>query len=348
MTRALGFPFSAGKRVVLVVLSLLIVAATCGFFFLPLHSQSSAVYSDTDPAYNRAYWTQEIKKKGAKEAFAEFVQANTKAPEDRQHFAAHVMGGLLGEMFGADGIAACGSQFSFGCYHGLFSTVIARGGPGLISDLDRACVKAYGTLGTGCQHGIGHGILEYTGYENLNDALALCTSTTQLVPLLGCTSGVFMEYNEPLGGDPSALVRSTRAFDADTPYKPCTSVPGEFQASCYYELGGWLYNALTADYPHIDRVCGALSGSDRKNCYRGVGSLIPPMEGYDDVAGALAHCAGFSTATATLSCRAGVSWALYQVPEYRARAAEACAYPDAESTKACSALADLTEGKEHQ
>lgn len=300
-------------------------------------------YSDSDPAYNRAYWTQEIARKGAAAAYQEFKEKDADAPMGRQHFAAHVVGNLIAAAQGPAGITICDSSFGFGCYHGFFAQVIATGGTSLISTLDAACVAAYGKLGTGCQHGIGHGILEYVGYGKVNEALALCKQTTQLVPLLGCTSGVFMEYNFPLSGPADALVPSTRQLDTADRYAPCTSVPADNKDSCYFELGQWTRITLN-DYEKVDQFCGGLTGSARRHCYLGVGAIIPPLEGYDAEKNAQI-CTRFSTSD-ELACRAGVRWGLYQTPEHRTNADSACAYAQSATRAACLKLGDLTQGQE--
>jgi hypothetical protein len=298
-------------------------------------------YDANDPAYNRAYWTQEVTSSGAAAAYEEFKERTSVLPENRQHFAAHVIGSAIGEAVGPDGIKVCDASFGFGCYHGLFSDVIARGGATLIEQLDAACVEAYGQLGTGCQHGIGHGILEYVGYDHVNDALALCKKTTQVVPLLGCTSGVFMEYFSPLTGPADALVPSMRTLDPAHPYAPCTDVPKENQASCYYELGGYLRTS-GGSVAMAGKTCSGLSGSARENCVMGAGTLAMHVNG-NDVTRAHAECAALS-ATDQLFCRAGVRWAVFQIPERRSEAAIGCAYADPVLEKKCETLGDLTHG----
>ena len=304
--------------------------------------RSSIAYSDTDPAYNRAYWKQEIANLGPAKAYTLFKQENAKAPALRQHFSSHVIGELLYEKLGIDGIAVCDSTFGFGCYHGFFGQAIASGGSERIAELDSACVKAYSSLGTGCQHGLGHGILEYAGYTRLNDALALCKKTTQLVPLLGCTSGVFMEYNTPLVSKENGAVPTTRQLDPKDPHAPCPSVPAENRASCYFELGQWYRITLGADRQKLNSLCGTLDGSDRTHCFLGLGAITVAFDGYV-LPKAKAECDAFAPAD-MLSCRAGVSWSFFANPPYRAQAPEACAYPDPAKEKECLSLADLTQG----
>jgi hypothetical protein len=297
-----------------------------------------------NPGSLKAYWVERIKKEGGAEAYGEFKSYIEKLSWERKHVTMHIIGEALFDVLDVEGVTVCDSSVGFACFHGFFGRAVSVGGPSNIEKLDRTCVEAFGPLGTGCQHGIGHGILEYTGYERLNEALSLCKQTTQLEPLLGCTSGVFMEYNTPLVGIGDGLVPQTREFDASDPYAPCPSVPAENQASCYFELGQWFLIVLQSDYERAGDVCGELSGELRTYCFLGVGSLTLILEDHS-VERSLAVCAQFSEDN-ELSCRAGVSWALYADPEYTERAAEACPYINAAQKEKCLTLADLTNGRE--
>lgn len=324
--------------------ALLVLAGVAAFFLAAHSAPAHAAYSDADPAYNRAYWAQEVAAHGPRAAYQEFAQRNAKAPAGRQHFSAHVIGSVLGDEFGPAGIAYCDAAFGFGCYHGFFAEVISAGGTALIPKLDAACTKAYGPGGTGCQHGIGHGILEYVGYGKLDQALALCDTTTQFSPLLGCASGVFMENDFRLAGTGTAQGPSRRDFDPAHPYAPCTEVAAQYQPACYVELGQWLRISLGPSYAKLGALCAAAPGTAaRTDCFMGVGSIQDALEGYDP-ATALAHCAQYAGRD-QLSCRAGAWWGFYQVPEERAKDASICAYADAAQEQACLALGDFTGGK---
>ncbi len=295
-----------------------------------------------NPAEARVYLAQQVAQQGAEKAYAAFVTKNAALPQEDQHFSAHLMGEVLYASRGVESIAICDSQFGFGCYHGLFGRAIAEGGTELISDLDDSCVRAFSTFGTGCQHGIGHGILEYTGHQNINRALTLCGDTTQVVPLLGCTSGVFMEYNTPLAGSPENLAPQTRFFDASRPYEPCDEVGAAFQDSCYYELGQWFIDTVSDRKEDIVAFCGGLQGEARTHCYLGIGSSVAITVEYEP-GQAVAFCDAFESDGA-LMCRAGASWMFYANPQYRKDSERLCAYEDAERRALCTARADFTHG----
>jgi len=323
-----------------IILTVAIVAIVA----LLWHPNASGGYDENDPGYNRTYWTNEFNTKEAKAVYEEFKERNGHASSKTQHLSAHVMGELIYSALGVEGITVCDASFGFGCYHGFFGRAISEGGETRIKELDEACVAAYGELGTGCQHGIGHGVMEYVGYNRVNDALALCKETTQLVPLLGCTSGVFMEYYSPLAGVGDGLVPSVREFDETDPYQPCTTVSAEFSDSCYYQLGQWLAPKTDGEATRIGDVCSSLSEHNRAQCFLGAGGVITYMvEG--DVTRARAVCASFGEA-GDVACRAGVSWALYADPAYRASAPAACADENSARQAQCQKLSDLTDGLE--
>jgi len=318
----------------------LVLALLGAAWFLWSHLGSKTAYSDSDPALNQAYWSEQFATRDAKAVYDEFKRRNEAAPLERQHLAAHPVGELIYETLGIDGIAICDNSFGFGCFHGFFGRAVGEAGADRVAELDAACVAAYGPLGTGCQHGIGHGVLEYVGYDRVNDALALCGKTTESVPLLGCASGVFMEYHTPLAGSSDGLVPTQRSVSEAMTYEPCTTVPDKYRPSCYYQIGEWVASA--APEPEIiEAVCTGLSGSDRENCYLGVGGIIGFHAGYD-VDEAKKMCAAIAHAGDEVACSAGISWRMYAAPEHRSKAVLACAYDDAATKDRCLTLADLT------
>ena len=326
----------------LVRLCIIVGVAAGGYLLYAQYLPNKIVYTLDDATYNKAYWESEIKRLGPVKTYQEFKEKNEQAPVNRQHFASHVMGGLLAESLGVSGITACDASYSFGCYHGFFARVISDGGAIIISSLDKVCVDTYGPFGTGCQHGIGHGIMEYTGYEKITEALELCRNTTQKVPLLGCTSGVFMEYNTPLGGSANALSPQRRSLDPKDPYAPCTSVKEEFRASCYFELGHWAASGGEVDSRESKEFCSALSGTNRSNCVLGIGDATAPVHAYS-LQESLAVCASLAPDD-RISCSAGVSWGFWSNPTHRDKSDAVCASLPTEGQKICNRMADLTEG----
>lgn len=321
------------KTYVSIGLALFILGAFGALSFF-LANPPTAVYRDTDHAYNREYWRQEIEYRGPAYAYQEFQKRNLEAPKRRQHFAAHVMGTILYEKLGLSGIVVCDDAFAFGCYHGFSSYAIAERGERAIDQLTEICISEFGPI-SGCQHGIGHGILEYAGYDDLPGALRMCESLVyQPTPLIGCTSGVFMEYFTPLSGGSPVQLEHYR-FDPQAPYVPCPNVADRFKRSCYFELGQALRQTEGSDY---FSVCGKLSGKERQACFLGVGTDLARIPDPHDV---LTRCRTLSPED-ELYCRAGAAWGY--ASENLERSWFMCMYEDYEKKTACVRAADITEG----
>ncbi len=225
---------------------------------------------------NLTQWTNRASVVGANEAYKEFTNEYRDAPFSTQHAAAHAIGNLLYDSVGLSGIAICDESFAFGCYHGFFGRVLSDKGTSIIPVLADSCREQYGKNSTGCEHGIGHGIMEYAGRENLSDALKLCAETKQSHELYGCTSGLFMEYNNAMMFRGGEAYTDMRPYDAKNPLAPCnTTVPAEYRTSCYFEIALWWKDNLGNDFENIGNMCAqADSQPEQDACYQGWGTVV--------------------------------------------------------------------------
>jgi hypothetical protein len=134
-------------------------------------------------------WKEKIISAGPKTAYGEFKQAFSSFRFDQQHVMAHLFGELLYQEGGTAYLETCDSEFSFGCYHGFFTTAIYGEGDSVIMELDRICIETGGLGASGCQHGLGHGLVEYYGHtlDGLKNALQSCEDTTSYSKKFGCT-----------------------------------------------------------------------------------------------------------------------------------------------------------------
>lgn len=323
----------------------LVFFAAIGFLIFNFSDRSSAVvYSDSDASFNRAYWNERIQRTGPEKTYQEFLEKNTSAPYTRQHNATHVIGELFYEHRGVEGIVFCDPSFGFGCFHGFFGFALATEGETLVEALDQACIDAYGPLGTGCQHGIGHGLLAYLGYDRLVDALRLCEKTTQLVPLLGCTSGVYMEHNTPLVSGEGNIQPAPLPFDEANPYSSCPGVPERFQQSCYFEIGSWWMQVSGKTPSELGALCAALENEENRSaCARGLGNFLSFTTEYD-AQKAVETCSAIVNPDVSLMCRAGVAWGFFSNPLYTERSAEPCDGLSKIDRDRCIRASDLTEG----
>lgn len=310
-----------------------------------LNASQGTAPTAVDAVQEQERWSQRIREAGAEESYKEFKQLYANSNFGTQHTAAHIFGPILYETVGIRGITICDSSFSFGCYHGFFGAALSDKGLSIVTDLDKACVEKYGPYGTGCQHGIGHGLLEYMGYGNLVKALEACKLTTQKNLLHGCTSGVFMENNVPLTlGDQTARTE-TRKLNPNNPYEPCTDIPERFRESCYYELGQWWDKVYEKDYGTLGRLCGNIEKEAyREDCYLGVGNVVAPSTLYN-IAQAIDLCEKMPDPEGKLICRAGASWSFFAEPKYRELAPSMCDGVQPYRDYSCTQKADIIRNK---
>ncbi|MBY0539746.1 hypothetical protein K2P56_04975 [Patescibacteria group bacterium] len=320
-----------------------IVVLIVGFSTIRDLMSSGPLYDDAEPSAVLEYWTEQVRTRGAPEAYEDFKIKNARTEESLQHVYAHIIGEKIFEKEGVSGISVCDASFGFGCYHGFFGRALSEGGVETITELNSVCLEKFGPLGAGCQHGIGHGILEYVGYQDVTSALALCEKTTHVVPLLGCVSGVFMEFNTPLVSTGDGLTPSSRLYDLERPYMPCDEVDIRYKKSCYFELGGWTHAVFPSEYTSAADFCQNAPPPYAVECSRGFGAILLPSVRYD-MQRSLDACDAFSDQN-RIACRGGVAWAFYADPGQRNRTLAACEMKLPSDSAECLKFADLTEGQ---
>ena len=266
-------------------------------------------------------WEKRIKEIGPEKASKEFVSQAPSLPLST-HDQAHAFGEALYAVEGLNGLGYCDSSFEFGCYHSFFGVAVAEEGIGVLSKFDEACKSAYPKMYMPCQHGIGHGILVYTDYENLIDALKLC-ETVSTLPTGGCSSGVFMENNFHTM-DTSVGTSFLRSTDNDL-YAPCNTLPERFQASCYFEQVQWWQNLFNNDFEYLGKLCVALpaNSAEYTACYNGIGNYVAAFAARE-YQGIINQCATMPDDQSVASCHEGASWLLLSEEKTRDSAHSLC------------------------
>lgn len=227
---------------------------------------------------------------------------------DSQHNAAHVYGETLFDVAGKKGMRVCDAQFNYGCYHGFLSRAISQEGLKVVARLDAECRKV--DPETVCQHGIGHGILEYLGHTKINEALAVCDMTRQPDPLAGCTSGVFMEYNVPLmESSDGVLSLDPRPIpDIRNPHDICGTVAEKYRQSCYHELPQWWQFVYERDFATLGRFCEQVADlASQAACFKGIAKLIPSSTNYDPKE-TITRCHMLSSRDRVTDCIVDAAW----------------------------------------
>ncbi len=264
---------------ILFVLGVLI-AWYSGIFFratppVPVLTRESFDWQEQENA-----WSLYIDAVGLDTGYDELVRAyQDQAYFVNQHNIAHVIGVLLYKRLGISGVAKCRPNFGLGCYHSFFTEAVRVSGPSIVPTLNEACNKlsAQG-FAIGCEHGIGHAVVVYAGFEkpDLLRALALCDNNQPRVPVSGCAAGAYMEYNfrQVMSIESEGQVGGMRLFDAKYPNDPCDVLPERFQESCYYSQPEWWGETLGHDYRRVGELCEGVPDRWRERCFEGAGRAI--------------------------------------------------------------------------
>lgn len=141
------------------------------------------------------------------------------------HELAHAVGNLAYQESGFEGIEICDPVMAYGCYHGVIEQFLLENGPESIPEAEETCSELYlpqDARYISCIHGMGHGLVSWTGLE-VEPALLFC-DTIKSEARSNCYDGVFMEYNanKPKGSE----VGPAELWDI------CESLSEKYQESC--------------------------------------------------------------------------------------------------------------------
>lgn len=266
-------------------------------------------------------WKGEIEQQGGEKAYASFLAQVQSRSHINPHDQAHAFGEALYEVEGLEGLKACDPSFEFGCYHSFFGVAVHAEGIETLPKFDEACKDKYGDFNLPCQHGIGHGVLVYTDYDKLEEALDLC-DTIATLPTGGCSSGVFMEYNF------HTMDESTQGYlreATDNLYEPCDTLPERYRASCYFEQVQWWQNIFNNDFKKIGELCSVLKDEEASYlaCYNGIGNYVAAHAEFEQET-ILALCAEMPDQETQGYCHEGASWLVKPGADGEARARSLC------------------------
>lgn len=229
---------------------------------------------------NERAWVEYIEAVGPEEAYAALSELIAHESVPQQHAHAHFFGAALFDAVGVAGLPTCDSRYSFGCFHEFLGHAIRDLGLDVVAELNRGCHEALPHTFLSCQHGIGHGVYSYFGYdseESLFKALEVCRGLPDADVIGGCYGGVFMEYNLRTMWGVSAQMREPTE---DIQY-PCSAVDERFVPACVYWQPQWWTSVVRRESPAADsvevmrRIGGyCVASRNRKDCYEGIGNII--------------------------------------------------------------------------
>jgi hypothetical protein len=264
------------------VLFLLLVLVAGAAFFLLFPASPEQVTVRVAPSGTKTYWSDQIRTTDPGVVYQELKRTFSGAKKDIQHNAAHIFGESLYEVLGVPGITTCDSDFRSGCYHGFLTRAVQVHGTFIVRELDGFCRASLHPLA--CQHGLGHGVLEFYGRARLTQALDACADLSVVLnPVQGCYSGVFMEYNEPEIQNETLRMVVQRPLGAEErPYAPCPDVDSKYRPACYQQLAQWWSQLFHNDFTHMGALCtGITDGQNRETCFSGIGPVAASTAGYD-------------------------------------------------------------------
>lgn len=227
-----------------------------------------------------------IRTEGASRAAKIFSDSIQRVSINTQHEEAHLFGRALYYEVGLDGFTACDSQFSFGCFHEFIGLAIAEKGPQVIAQLNEGCISQ-GSGNLGCQHGIGHGVVAFTGYseKDLQEATRLCKTLRKGDPIGGCFGGMYMEYNlhtmQGSGG-------GSRPYTYENRFAPCAEAQEhDMRRACLYWQTQWWEQLLSTpgnieNFVTMGNFCR--EARDRfevyQECFEGIGNVTSSASGF--------------------------------------------------------------------
>jgi hypothetical protein len=194
------------------------------------------------------------------------------AVEGNCHRIVHVIGsaslaryhGNVAKAF-AEGSASCWS----GYYHGILSHAFTDVeledlGPASRGLCDDEEIRATDYLAYQCVHGLGHGLMIYTGY-NLPLSLETCDELATEWDQSSCSGGVFMENVTPSLGSTTEWVKD------DDPVYPCNTVAKRHKYYCYLMVTSRILELNGYDWEETAATCRGVEKDWVAICFQSYG-----------------------------------------------------------------------------
>ncbi len=189
------------------------------------------------------------------------------------HQAAHTVGKLSYELYGAGAFTSGSEHCHSGYYHGAMETMLYQEGTADLAGLVRRICDTFATsFGKyECMHGVGHGIMAYEDYD-LPRALGDCEHLGSDNDRDSCYGGVFMENIATAQGMGASPDHTTTWVSKD-PHYPCNAVSKDLsvQRHCYLMQTTWMLGLLGNDFSKVAGECLKASAEVRGFCFASMG-----------------------------------------------------------------------------
>ncbi|MEK7628211.1 MAG: hypothetical protein AAB421_02195 [Patescibacteria group bacterium] len=233
--------------------------------------------------FSDSFWNEILQKQGAVAAHDTLLKIASQASDQDQHKLGHLFGKALYTTNGLAGFPICGVELNGGCVHEFVASAVHDQGVGVVQKLNSACQTRFTENDAiTCQHGLGHGLITYFGYdtEALSKSLDACATITSKNHTKGCYGGAFMEYNLR-----TMRENTTRDYNSTQPFSPCFDLAPIYQNSCFFWLQQlWFrteYNEKHTEetFAEVGSLCQKLEPVFREACFSGVGYGGAPEAG---------------------------------------------------------------------
>jgi len=287
-----------------------IIVGVCllALIFLAGEYSSSLQHPELKTIASHSEWTYEefseyfesiAREKGALYGFDILLEAEL-PPSINVHLIGHLLGTALYEEKGIDAIRFCTQDFRNACSHSVAIAIFRDYGEGGLATITDVCHEAPGGPGayTMCFHGLGHGVLAYTGY-NLEKAIDLCRKTGtpayQNREFVECIGGTIMELDSGFHNKPAWEAMAPLYYNREDVLAPCTTlVPEEARGICYTYLTPHLFRRAGIDVtqPQDTSFAKAFSFCElipeeekeqRDGCYGGFGKEFVGLAKMHDI-----------------------------------------------------------------
>lgn len=272
------------------------------------HFQSRLVSSNDLSTINASKLAKLIDEKGAKIAYDSLKKAYVNKDVGLGHAVTHIFGEVLYKKIGAKGLGVCDDAFAYACFHGLFIAAINQHGNQAAYQLNDYCQKNMPN-NFECPHGLGHGLVEYNGHNQLKKSLVVCDNLPSNSSKFGCAMGVFMEYNFPAQiMKDGARQLATRKLTQDNLHTLCDDIPNSSVWACYLSLPQWWMRTFF-DYKKVGKLCNDIvDEQQRKQCFVGVGVQVNYKDARFDPEKVKEYCQQMPTLQASDLCLMGAKW----------------------------------------
>jgi len=280
----------------IILLGVIFFAVFCFIFGNVFNKAGSTRYRELNSLKNNNLSFNELStffkdlalKKGAQYAFGALNVAEL-PPNTDYHLLGHSIGNILYKQQGIDGIKICSQDFRNSCSHSIVIGLFIDKGIEALTDIAKVCREAPGGMGAYgmCFHGLGHGILAYTGYD-MEKAVELCNKTgtpeVNYVETAECVGGVTMEMVAGVHDETAWKNQKDKYLTKDDPLYPCNQpfIPAVAKPNCFLYLtphlweaaGGKIEDPQEKDFAKAFSFCSKLTGVNSQYqdlCYGGFG-----------------------------------------------------------------------------